>query len=967
MSTIPKTASELQYTTASIPSTTSTETKVVEVTTMGSTVSLGQTSTIRAQPTTSAKYCEVKEYINHLIATNSVRTMPTDFLNKHDLISRGVDFPDEQSVIIIDIPQGGTVVRNVKLLSSNVAQVEVRFATKSGSEITSLRGAPTSLPADMFPTEKVSKIVIKVTKTSDNYSPHDVTLSIIVCEENSATYSTSTVSTVTQLLTENTPEATSSLSIYDTETTTTTIMFPSKTNDQTTVVGVPHTTPTTTQQIIPTTITNISCEEMELVPILISTNAIITTPEDILNKNDLIHNGVNFTQMEPIFVIDMPKGGVIMRDLKLTSTNVIEIEATIMDVSGNEIGTIRDNPSNSLKAQLPTQLVGQIIIMIKQTIADNPPQSVTLSIIACEKILTTTTMTEGYTQIKQYTTTTSSITTTHSRNESKKSTSIPQKTTKIMTSSRPVTTTTAATKTSQKQVCEHMEYIEKLIASNAVTTQPEDISNKSDFISNGVDFIHKNPRIVIDIPNDGVIIRDIKGLSSNLQEVNVSFTTILGNNVISIRGSPTALPIDEFPIEKVVKIIIELTSTSDNSSPKGVTLSIVACAPGTTTAMTEGTTSVGSKLTEAKIFETTIPVPMPGETKKTSTSTSPKSVATTEHILATLTRSEGTAASTDKTAAQRPTSSESSEETVSVIRTTILSLPQTTMRKYCEHMEYIETLIATDAVTTQPEDISDKSDLIFNGVDFVQNNPVIIIDVPNNGAFIRDIKVPSSNLHEITVSLKTISDEDLTPIRGSPTDLPTDNFPSERVVKIIIELTSTTDNSPPKGVTLSIVGCAPGGTTLVTEATTAPVPKTSETIPTAIIIPVTTPSETETTILSIAAATLSTIGKTTEPTEATEMATITNHTVTTSAATSSESSEQTVSLSSTSTPQMQETTMKKFCEHMEYIETLIASDAVTTSPEDISNKNDLISRGVDFVDKNPRIIINIPKDGAIIR
>ncbi|CAF4733041.1 unnamed protein product, partial [Rotaria sp. Silwood2] len=87
----------------------------------------------------------------------------------------------------------------------------------------------------------------------------------------------------------------------------------------------------------------------------------------------------------------------------------------------------------------------------------------------------------------------------------------------------------------------------------------------------------------------------------------------------------------------------------------------------------------------------------------------------------------------------------------------------------------------------------------------------------------------------------------------------------------------------------------------------------------------------------------------------------------TSAATARESREETISLSSSSTPQMQETTMKKFCEHMEYIETLIANNAVTTSPEDISNKNDLISRGVDFIDKNPRIIVHIPKDGAIIR
>ncbi|CAF4689783.1 unnamed protein product, partial [Rotaria sp. Silwood2] len=127
------------------------------------------------------------------------------------------------------------------------------------------------------------------------------------------------------------------------------------------------------------------------------------------------------------------------------------------------------------------------------------------------------------------------------------------------------------------------------------------------------------------------------------------------------------------------------------------------------------------------------------------------------------------------------------------------------------------------------------------------------------------------------------------------------------------------------------------------------------------------PGETETTIISISAESVSTIGYVPETSAASETIATSTAKITIPAATSSESSEETVSLSSTSTPQMQETTMKKFCEHMEYIETLIASNAVTTSPEDISNKNDLISRGVDFVDKNPRIIINIPKDGAIIR
>ncbi|CAF3340323.1 unnamed protein product, partial [Rotaria sp. Silwood2] len=513
--------------------------------------------------------------------------------------------------------------------------------------------------------------------------------------------------------------------------------------------------------------------------------------------------------------------------------------------------------------------------------------------------------------------------------------------------------------TTMKKFCEHMEYIETLIANNAVTTSPEDISNKNDLISRGVDFVDKNPRIIVHIPKDGAIIRDVKIPSTNLNEVTVIFTTILGVVVGPIRGSPTALAAHEFPTESVAQIIIDLTSTMHNSPPKGVTLSIVACAPGTTTVMTEGTTSIGRESTE------TIPIgaTMPGETETTIISISAESVSTIGYVPETSAASETIATSTAKITIPAATSSESSEETVSLSSTSTSKMQETTMKKFCEHMEYIETLIGSNAVTTSPEDISNKNDLISRGVDFVDKNPRIIINIPKDGAIIRDIKVPSANLNEVTVIFTTILGVVVGPILGSPTSLPADEFPTERVAKIIIDLTSTMQDSPPKGVTLSIVACAPGTTTAMTEGTTSIGRESTETIP----IGATMPGETETTIISISAESVSTIGYVPETSAASETIATSTAKITIPAATSSESSEETVSLSSTSTSKMQETTMKKFCEHMEYIETLIGSNAVTTSPEDISNKNDLISRGVDFVDKNPRIIINIPKDGAIIR
>ena len=130
------------------------------------------------------------EYINTLIATNSVRTTPKDIPNKDDLIKKGVDFTDKNPTFVIDIPKGGAIVRDVKVPSDNIAEIEVTFKPESGGKVVKVTGAPTSLPKDNFPTDKVSEIIIKVIKTTDGQAPKDVTLSIIACAEGVTTGTT---------------------------------------------------------------------------------------------------------------------------------------------------------------------------------------------------------------------------------------------------------------------------------------------------------------------------------------------------------------------------------------------------------------------------------------------------------------------------------------------------------------------------------------------------------------------------------------------------------------------------------------------------------------------------------------------------------------------------------------------------------------------------------------------------------
>ena len=157
-------------------------------TTTSGTPGTGQTITSGTPgTTTTGKYCDEMEYIDTLIATDSVKTTPKDIPNKGDLITKGVDFTDNKPSFILDLPKGGAIVRDIQLPSKNVQEIEVTFTTKSGKVTTPIRGSPTSLPTDKFPTEKVVEIVIQVTKTNNYQAPTDVTLSVIACAEGTVT------------------------------------------------------------------------------------------------------------------------------------------------------------------------------------------------------------------------------------------------------------------------------------------------------------------------------------------------------------------------------------------------------------------------------------------------------------------------------------------------------------------------------------------------------------------------------------------------------------------------------------------------------------------------------------------------------------------------------------------------------------------------------------------------------------
>ena len=838
--------------------------------------------------TTTVQYCAEMEYIQTLIETDSIKTTPTDLPNKTKLITDGLDFTDRTPSFIIDVPQGGAVIRDLHLISSNIAEITVTFTTEAGKQIGPVRGAPTSLPTEQFPKDKVGELVIKITQTTDSQTPKNVTLSVTACAEGATpatTVGTTNPAYSSAAGTTAEPSATTSPTAGITSGTTDSRTQWTKTTSPsvgTTSVESVSNTRSTTGGIESTTTSNF-CDEMEYIQTLIETDAVKTSPTDIPNKKDLISKGVDFTDRIPSFTIDIPKGGAIIRDLDLISSNVAEITVTFTTEDGKQVGPVRGAPTSLPTEQFPKDKVGEVAIRVTRTTDNRPPQNVTLSVIACAEGVTTTT--SGSTARPTYGPTGR---TTNRETGGTTTTQGSDGTTSVESVPRTRSTTPHTGGSTTPKFCDEMEYIQTLIDTDSVKTSPTDIPKKRNLINKGVDFTDRNPSFIIDIPKGGAIIRDLDVNSPNVEEVTVTFTTEDGKKVGPVRGAPASLPTEQFPKDKVGELVIKVTKTTDDRAPQDVTLSVIACAEGVTTTTSGGTAR-----------------PTYGPTSKT---TNRESGGTT-----TKQGSDGT----------------TSVESVPRTRSTTPRTGGSTTPKFCDEMEYIQTLINTDSVKTSPTDIPKKRDLINKGVDFTDRNPSFVIDIPKGGAIIRDLDVNSPNVEEVTVTFTTEDGKKVGPVRGAPASLPTEQFPKDKVSELVIEVTKTTDDRAPQDVTLSVIACAEGITTTITTGAARPSYASS--------------AETTTTRLSYG----SSIGTTSESDGTTSV--------------------ESVPRTRSTTPRSGGSTTPKFCDEMEYIQTLIDTDSVKTTPTDIPKKRDLINKGVDFTDRNPSFIIDIPKGGAIIR
>ena len=231
-----------------------------------------------------------------------------------------------------------------------------------------------------------------------------------------------------------------------------------------------------------------------------------------------------------------------------------------------------------------------------------------------------------------------------------------------------------------------------------------------------------------------------------------------------------------------------------------------------TTHGTEGKTT-GKEVTTEGTKGTT---GTPGTSHGTSIGTTEHHEGSTPGTEGKTTGKEGTTVAPTGTPSTSKGTVGTTKETSSTIGTTPLVVKETTTKKFCEVMEYIGTLVDHNAVSTTPEKVANTKDFISKGVDFNEEHPIVEIDMPNGGAIVNDVKLSSTNVNEIIVEFTTTIGSETT-VQGSPTHLPTADFPTVTVKKIVIKVISTIDNQAPKDVTLSVIACAPDLTTTVSQ------------------------------------------------------------------------------------------------------------------------------------------------------
>lgn len=280
--------------------------------------------------------------------------------NTRDFFEKGVTLKSISSVIEFEVPNGGATVYDIKLSSLNVKFMEVVCSSVGNSVTGTIRGAPSALPREQFLKDRTLRCMIKNFQTTDGLPPAEVTLCVLVCDDQCEVephggHGDQSGEVV---------KGRHGKHDHPSSTSSTTVEVPPG-NEEGLIKPPP-------------------CVSIDFINALIVRKGIHIDGALPANIGDFLKNGVTFTETNSTIELEIPNGGATVYDIKLSSSNVVEIEVVCSSVTNFVTAPIRGSPLSLPSEQFLKERTARCTIKNFKTTDGLPPADVTLSVLVCD-------------------------------------------------------------------------------------------------------------------------------------------------------------------------------------------------------------------------------------------------------------------------------------------------------------------------------------------------------------------------------------------------------------------------------------------------------------------------------------------------------------------------------------------------------------------------------------------------------
>lgn len=251
-----------------------------------------------------------------------------------DLVSTGVELRSK-GIIRVNFGKHGVILRDVRLMSTDMINVVLTGTPVAGSNVFSMVGPSESFASLGFPNERIGDLTIIAMRVDNGTSIRNLTLSIIVCADFAVSANSETIT-------------------------------------EPSIVSIDGAEPASE-----------FCEVIEMIPALILSDSTLLNELTATDSNSLMDDGLNCTIKDSHITVPIPNHKAIVRDIQVHSDNIVKLEVVFYLVSGFVTAPFTGSPTDLPKEQFPQEAVNYFTMNVLETSDDQPPRNVKLSITVC--------------------------------------------------------------------------------------------------------------------------------------------------------------------------------------------------------------------------------------------------------------------------------------------------------------------------------------------------------------------------------------------------------------------------------------------------------------------------------------------------------------------------------------------------------------------------------------------------------